>query len=77
MLASRSPPRGFSGTQQDVAATGFGVVYQSAVHSQTLPAMSSKPKPLAGKLPTGDVKTKPSSFVFCQGKWPCQVLAIK
>ena len=53
-LDSRSPPRGFSGAQQGLpASSGCRLVHQSSVHSQTLPAMSNSPKPLAGKLPDG------------------------
>src|ERR1700761_675747 len=32
-----------------------------AVHSQTLPIMSTRPNPLGGKVPTGDVPTHPSA----------------
>ncbi|CKR53123.1 Uncharacterised protein [Mycobacterium tuberculosis] len=31
------------------------------VHSQTFPIMSSKPNPLAGNLPTGEVPTQPNA----------------
>ena len=38
------------------ASSGCRLVHQSSVHSQTLPAMSKSPNPLAGKLPTGAVR---------------------
>jgi hypothetical protein len=40
--------------QESVPANLFST-YQSLVHSQTLPAMSTSPKSLAGNLPTGVV----------------------
>ena len=56
---------------------GARLVHQSSVHSQTLPAMSKRPKPLGGKLPTGAVRRKPLSPVLRQGKsGPSQVLAM-
>src|SRR6185436_15274116 len=49
---------------------------RSFVHSQTLPAMSTRPYPFGGKLPTGDVRSYRSRSRFCHGNSPCQVFAI-
>ena len=57
---------------------GERLVHQSSVHSQTLPAMSKRPNPLAGRLPRrGAVRRKPLSPVLRHGKsGPSQVFAI-
>src|SRR4029079_4427387 len=76
-LCSADVTLGVEGTQHGLAtSSGWRGTYQSAVHSQTLPVMSKRPKPFGGKLPTGEVPSKPSSFVFCHGNSPCQLLAI-
>src|SRR4029079_3062272 len=70
-------PRGLLGMQQ-----GAGLpwarrgVYQSVVHSQTLPVMSKRPYVFGGNASTGDVPSKPSTRRFCQGNSPCQKFAI-
>ena len=64
------------------AARSLGVgrvalVHQSAVHSQTLPAMSWSPKPLGGNDPTGASARNPDSPVDRHGKsGPSHVLAM-
>ena len=69
-------PRGLAGAQQGCSATSaWPTANQSVVHSQTFPAMSNRPKPFGGKLPTGAVPAKPSASKFRQGKGPCQVFA--
>ena len=39
------------------ALSGCFGVYQSEVHSQTLPIMSRRPYPFGGKVVTGDVRS--------------------
>ena len=50
--------------------------YFVVVHYHTLPIMSTRPKPLAGKVPTGEVPTQPWAPSLRYGNRPCQVLAI-
>ena len=70
-------PRVLRRAAGDPASSGCRLVHQSSVHSQTLPAMSKSPNPLAGKLPTGAVRRKPLSPVLRHGKsGPSQVLAM-
>jgi len=47
-----------------------------AVHSHTLPIMSTRPNPLGGNVPTGDVPTQPRAPSLRYGNLPCHVLAI-
>jgi hypothetical protein len=80
---SQAPPRiilrsPFAGPRGFVLAFGASSPLQSAVHSSTLPAMSSAPNGLApsGKLPTGAVVSHPSlsSYIGPNGcfahSWP-------
>src|SRR3954453_4850867 len=70
------PPRGFFGTQHAFGASDSCFCeYQSVVHSQTLPMMSCTPYPFGGNAGTGGGRSNPSSFRFCRGNSPCQVLA--
>ena len=55
--------------------------YRVVVHYQTLPIMSIRPNPFAGKVPTGEVPiqrwlSNPSAPSLRYGKRPCHVLAI-
>jgi hypothetical protein len=53
--------RAASPVQHEPAAPS---AYQSAVHSQTLPAMSYSPTPFGGKLPTGAARSWPPGLEF-------------
>lgn len=48
----------------------------SEVHSQTLPAILYRPNLFGGNSSTGQVKTYPSSAVFSNGNFPCQMFAL-
>ena len=58
-LRSRWAPRGISMAQQVMGGRLMALPNQSAVHSQTLPVMSTRPYPLGGKEPTGEVPVVP------------------
>jgi len=62
-------------TVQQAWAAGGWLVYQSDVHSHTLPIMSYRPYPLAGIHAGRRGSLIPSSRVFWTGNSPCQVLA--
>src|SRR4051812_26742586 len=62
--------------QASAASSANRGVYQSLVHSHTLPVISNRPYPLGGNEPTGDDPSYPSLRRFCHGNSPCQVLAI-
>src|SRR5262249_21517817 len=47
-----------------------------AVHSHTLPATSTSPYPLGGKVPTGDVPAPLNRRSRSWGNAPCQVLVM-
>src|ERR1700756_3332988 len=47
-----------------------------AVHSHTLPIRSTRPNPLGGNVPPGDVPTQPRAPSLRYGNLPCHVLAI-
>ena len=52
------PATGIVGTQHAFWGTsGWRGEYQSVVHSQTLPIMSSSPYPFGGNASTGDVRS--------------------
>ena len=50
--------------------------YQSDVHSQVLPVIWNRPKPLGGYDLAGAVYSHPSAWVLWFGKSPCQTLAM-
>ncbi|MDR6513265.1 hypothetical protein J2792_004158 [Novosphingobium capsulatum] len=74
-LLARKPPRGLLMAQQGAVPAlrrSSGWPHQSSHYSQTLPIMSYRPYPFAGKLRTGLVRTHsimkvPPGMVTIQG----------